>query len=305
MKYAEDYHYRARNEWQRKMRGIEKVEKDYMWVLLTAQYHSWISLEGSHILFIEYDYPWDWQAALGGTIEQKLQSKAARKEFIYIFNTPRSSRLQAEEEIKCSLPRALIGQLFAKDTECIAKIEETQGKIQKRAAGLGYGYVLAKENQNRHLLDSFWTPNAAWQSLWGLFACALKDFEQEIVVLLFGCDTEIYEALHEAFSYLRAVFYRYLGWTPAIGLSVLRLPLKILVIGKPALDHTATEEALYIDVSVRINESSEMKGTYGHMKNMLTYDQLTIDYYRMRRLTLFPRATRTQRPSGKVRNWHK
>lgn len=265
MKYAEDYHQRARNEWQRRMRGIQKVEKDYMWVLHTAQYLSWVSLEGSHLLFIEYDYPWDWQAALGGIIQENLQSKASRKEFIYTFNNPGSPGLQIEEEIKRSLPRALIGQLFAKDTECIAKIEETQGEIQKQAANAGYGYFLAKESQDRRLLDSFWTPNAAWQSLWGLFACALKDFEQEIVVLLFGCDTEVYEALHEAFNYLQAIFYRHLGWTPAIGLSVSRLPLKILVVGKPASDHMTTKEALYIDISARINEDSEMKGKYSHM----------------------------------------
>jgi hypothetical protein len=261
MEYAEGHHNRARNEWQSRIIGIQKVEKDYMWVLHTAQYHSWISPEGSRILYIDYDYPWDWQATLGGTIEQDLQSKGTRKELIHFLHSPRSSRFQAEEDIKYSLPRALIGQIFTKNTECIAKIEETQGEIQKRAVGLGHGYFLAKENQTRHLLDSFWTPNAAWQSLWGLFACSLKNFEQEVVVLLIGCDTGTYEALHEAFSYLRAIFSRDLRWMPAIGLSASRPPLKILVIGKPAPDHTITEEAVYIDVSARINENTEMKGT--------------------------------------------
>ncbi|KAI9743212.1 MAG: hypothetical protein M1818_003058 [Claussenomyces sp. TS43310] len=170
----------ARCEWQMHIKDSAPTGDDLTWVLRMTQYCSWVSGKGSRLMCIEYEHPWIWQATLTSVIERDLQGKGVN--LVWFLNTlpsaqqhrkEESSVSSAEEGLLLSLPRTLVSQIFSKEPEILAKVDDIQNEMQK-------------------------TPIDTWQSP--------RLSGSEYAIVLVGCNQQTYEVLQQGLEYLAPVF---------------------------------------------------------------------------------------------------
>ena len=232
-KLAPTYGRLAQAEWQSKIVSTSHVYEDFKWITCLAQYRSWIHDHHTRVLYIDYEWPGDLMVSLTQFLEETL--RMTHDDIIWWFVPPESADAP-NTDLKESLARSLIGQIFTLHPSSISKIDEIQEWIQIHAVDQWQEKRVDGDGRNISWKNSFCSPNAAWQHLWSLLACAICTLPDEIIIILAGFHGECYEALKECLKYLSPISLR----KQASGASTESRSLKVekfLVLGKPWPDH--------------------------------------------------------------------
>lgn len=228
------------------------------------QYHSWLGDSGPTLMYVEYDQPPIWQVSLASAFAEDLKVRGLELIwFIHDHNghikdpesddtSPRNS--DKNDKLRSFLPRNLVGQIFAKDRECLSTLEKTQEEMQERPVD---SWQERKVSSNGKLIS--WKPyllskDAAWQHLWTLLSCVLGSLTKEYVVMLVGFDEEAKTILQAGLKYLLPLFPS--GLRSTLSNDLFKARQRFLIVGAP----THMRITRYQELSARIDKEAEVQG---------------------------------------------
>jgi hypothetical protein len=262
--FAKGCHRRASNQWHAAIQGESISEGELMWILHMDHYRSWLGDSGHRLLYVEYDQPFTWQMSLASTFAKDLRVRGV--ELIWFIDDhschitdpesdDTSSRNSGKDtDLRSLLPRNLVGQIFAKDPECLSTLEKMQEKMQERPVD---SWQKRKFFSNGKVIPWKWylrSKDAAWPHMWSLLSCVLGSLAKEYVVMLVGFDEDAKTALQDGLKYLLPLFSSGLYSSSHNDLSKARQ--RFLIVSAP----TDVRITQFQELSARIDEETEVQG---------------------------------------------
>ncbi|KAH7380997.1 hypothetical protein BKA64DRAFT_226507 [Cadophora sp. MPI-SDFR-AT-0126] len=196
MKQVDEHVRRARTDWQQRIPEKPRQTEDFLWAINMPQTRSWKAARGYSLLRVEYNSPWDWQAALSVAFHQQLQSEAL--EVIWGLAPTDVQELQGGAW-KTLLPRILLAQLLSLHPECIPLMDNA---ILSLRADDTFHVEDNRERLDASWKNSFCSANSPWQHQWIILSCALQCLHEGIALMLVGFNDELYQTLDEGLRYL-------------------------------------------------------------------------------------------------------
>jgi hypothetical protein len=231
-------------EWKLQMSNALDVEEDFGWVIHMSEYFDWNRAENLKALFVEYDYPLDWQMALARVIERDLLGTGVE----LLLGLGYTCSVATEgSDFKITLARSLIAQLIAINPKSVENIPETLVQVRSHETRPDAQLAIGLQ---RSWKTSLFSSDVTWQYTWILLACVMKAHSRSVVMLLAGFCEETYIALEEGLTFFTTITFS--DWRT---LSTPSRPRgKFLVIGKPRIDARRPEAAF------KIREGEEIRG---------------------------------------------
>jgi hypothetical protein len=293
---AQLYSSHAQTEWGANISDIHNVHESLDWAVYLSTYRDWLAGIGSAILHVEYEQPQEWYATLAKVVAEDLRKHGT--ELIWAFGDSTFTSL-SNGDFKMYLGRSLLSQLIVKLPKCLIKLDDIQKEAQTHPVDTWQDPQISENGLVISWKNSLWAPNAAWQHVWSLLACALRNLSKPVVVMMIGFNGEKYQAFMEASKYLDSVF-------SAKARGILReddfysIPHRLLVLGKPnpedfgSLGYPSSWEFYTIDEEVEIKGASSKFLVSVGIKLILSIN-------RMLRFTLFSRAPCSKEQNRKIR----